>query len=114
MVKTVKEFTICLVTVFVIFSAIGFVLGGSNFILYKTFAPAFESVRRETLEESKAYNQGVIQEVRRMHDEYIKEKDPSTKSALTDSILHRTADYDTDKLPKDLKVFVDQLRRGER
>lgn len=86
------------------------VIQGNDFFLYKTFAPKYEDVRRETFEHSKAYNQGMIQELQNMQFEYVKASDEH-KDALASVILHRAADYDENKLPADLRQFIQGLRR---
>ncbi len=92
--------------------ALGWAVQGSNFFMYKVFAPEYEQVRRETFEESKAYNQGMIQELQNMQFEYVQASDEH-KAALADLILHRAADYDMDdvRVPSDLQAFVNQLKR---
>lgn len=82
---------------------------GNEFFLMKVFAPRVEQVRRETFEQSKAFNQGMIQELQNMQFEYGKATDDQ-KSALASVILHRAADYDESKMPADLRSFVDGLR----
>lgn len=44
-----------------------------------------------------------------MQFEYVKAT-PSQKEALATIILHRAADYDVDKLPADLRSFIQSLR----
>ena len=83
---------------------------GNEFFMYKVFAPKCEDVRRETFEHSKAYNQGMIQELQNMQFEYVKASDEH-KDALASVILHRVADYDDAKLPVDLRQFIQGLRR---
>jgi hypothetical protein len=83
---------------------------GNDFFLAKVFAPRMEAVRRETFEQSKAYNQGMIQELQNMQFEYLQAK-PDQKQALASLILHRAADYDQDRLPADLKFFIEKLKR---
>ena len=83
---------------------------GNDFFLYKVFAPKYEQVRRETFEQSKAYNQGTIQELQNMQFEYVKAT-PEQRQALGSLILHRAADYDETRMPPDLRAFVDGLRR---
>jgi hypothetical protein len=83
---------------------------GSDFFLFKVFAPKEEQVRREVFEQSKAYNEGMVQELQSMMFEYAKAT-PEQKDALASIILHRVAGYDVDKLPSDLREFVLQLRR---
>ena len=83
---------------------------GNDFFLYKVFAPKVEQVRRETFEQSKAYNQGMVQELQNMQFEYVKATSEQ-KQALTSIILHRAADFDESKLPSDLSSFIRQLRQ---
>lgn len=87
------------------------IIQGNNFFMYKVFAPQYEKVRRETFEQSKAYNQGMIQELQNMQFEYIK-ADPEHKKALASIILHRAADFDENKLPADLREFIRQLKHA--
>jgi hypothetical protein len=89
--------------------ALTWLLEGNNFFLYKVFAPKMEAVRRETFEQSKAYNQGMIQELQNMQFEYAKAT-PAQQAGLAAIILHRTADYDENKLPMDLRAFIQKLR----
>ena len=85
---------------------------GNGFFLYKYFAPKYEQVRRDVFEQSKAYNQGMVQELQNMQFEYVK-ADAAHKAALADIILHRAADYNLDdsRVPADLRKFVMDLRR---
>lgn len=85
---------------------------GNDFFLYKTFAPKYEQVRRETFEQSKAFNQGMIQELQNMQFEYVKAA-PEHKAALASVILHRTADFDLEQpqVSADLRAFIADLRK---
>lgn len=104
----------------IFFGAIGFlavVLGlswasqGNDFFLTKFFSPRYEAVRRDTFEQSKAYNAGMVQELQNMQFEYVRAT-PEQKDALASIILHRAADYDTRQLPPDLRSFIQSLRDG--
>ena len=88
---------------------------GSDFYLYKLFAPKYEQVRHDTFKQSQAYNDGMATELQNMEFEYLQAK-PEQKAALASIILHRAASYDENRLPADLRSFVDQLRadRGSR
>lgn len=86
---------------------------GNDFFLYKTFAPMYEQVRRETFEQSKAYNQGMVQELQNMQFEYEKAS-PESQPALRKIILHRAADYDEARLPVDLRTFIQRLKNEEK
>ena len=92
--------------------ALTWVVQGNNFFLTKFFAPREEAVRREVFEQSKAYNEGMAQELRRMQLEYVQAK-PEQKAALASIILHQTAGYDTSKLPSDLQQFLNELRAAQ-
>lgn len=83
---------------------------GNEFFLNKVFAPANERVRRETFEQSKAYRDGMIQELQNMQFEYEK-ADEKHKDALASIILHRAAAFPEDgEMPADLKRFLSKLR----
>ena len=73
------------------------------------YNPQYEAVRRNTFEQSKAYNQGTIQELQNMQFEYV-QADKGHKHALASLILHRAADYDENSLPPDLRQFIDSLK----
>ena len=88
---------------------LGWAFQGNSFFIYRYFAPKQEAVRREVFEQSKAYQQGMVQELQNMQFEYVKAT-PSQQSALASLILHRVADFDENELPADLRAFVQQLR----
>ena len=85
------------------------IVQGNDFFLYKHFAPKYEAVRRDTFEQSKAFNEGMITELQNMQFEYVKAT-PEQQKALASIILHRTADYDMSKAPVELQEFVKKLR----
>lgn len=82
---------------------------GNEFFLQKYFAPKQEALRREVFEESKAYNQGVVQELNKAYTEY-QAASPEHQEALKAVILHTVSDYPTEKLPPHLRMFVLQLQ----
>ena len=84
---------------------------GNQFFLMKVFAPAEEQVRRETFEESKAYRQGMVQELQSMRFQY-EQASPEHRDALPSVILHRAADVDRSTLPPDLAAFIRGLEQG--
>ena len=83
---------------------------GNQFFLYRTFAPKYEQVRRETFEQSKAHRQGMIQELQNMAFQYAA-TDADHRAALGDLILHRSADVDPDAIPPELARFIGDLRK---
>ena len=100
-----------LIVLFAIIAILGvpWIIMGNNFFLYQFFAPKNEAVRRQTFEETKSYNQGMVQELQNMQFEYVK-ADPAHKDALKSIILHRAADYPEDKMPSDLRFFIQSLK----
>ena len=67
-------------------------LVANDLALTAYFAPRYERVRRETFEQSKAYRQGMVQELQNMQFSYA-QADADGKAALADLILHRAADF---------------------
>jgi len=96
----------------IIMGFIGFVAQGYDFFMFKIFAPKYEQARRETFEQSKAYNDGMAQELRAMQMDYIKADEPH-KKALKSVILHRISGYPEDHLPSDLQAFVNELKGSD-
>ena len=102
----------CLVA-FVGFIALGWLTMGNNFFMYKFFAPKQEAVRREVFEQTRSFNQGMVQELQNMQFEYVKTADTNAKSSLASIILHRAAGYNLSDpiVPAELRSFIEQLKR---
>ena len=93
-------------------SLVAFVLRGGALVSNSFFAPKEEAVRREVFENSKAFNQGTIQELSTMYREYnAPGTTESQKKAIKAVVLHQTADYAVEKLPNHLYSWVSQLRQ---
>jgi hypothetical protein len=107
-----KQVIGCGTLVLVVILGISWIATGNDFFLYRYFAPKQEAVRRQVFEQSKAYNQGMIQELQNMQFEYVKADKPH-QEALAGIILHRAADYDEDRLPADLRQFIQSLRNKQ-
>lgn len=88
---------------------ISWAIQGNAWFMYKIFAPQYEGVRRQVFEQSKAYNTGMIQELQNMRLEYNKAT-PEHRLALRSIILHRSADFPPEKMPSDLRSFIENLR----
>lgn len=85
---------------------------GNDFLLYRVFAPKMEAARRETYEQSKAYNDGMAQELRAMQLDYVKGT-PDQKRAIGSIVLHRVAGVDLAKMPADTRAFVSDMKREQ-
>lgn len=85
---------------------------GNDFFLYRYFAPKQEAVRRQVFENTRSFNQGMIQELENMQFEYEREKDPDAKAALRAIILHRASGYNLNDpdVPQSLRAFINQLK----
>ena len=96
------------------FVALAFVLlaawlvAGNGLALMAVFSPAYEEVRRETFEQSKAYRDGKVQELRSLQFEYVKAA-PEHKAGLAQIIKHKAAGVPADVLPADLHAFLNTL-----
>jgi len=88
-----------------------FVIQGEDFFLFKFYAPKYEQVRRQTFEQSRAFNQGMVQELENMQFQYEREKDPNAREALKSIILHRAAGYNLNDpaVSYNLRVFLFSL-----
>lgn len=83
---------------------------GNDFFMYKVFAPKMEEVRRKTFEESKAFNDGMIQDLSRDQIEFI-HSTPVQQHVMASTILHQYAGFDESKLPPNLQEFLHQLKQ---
>jgi len=83
---------------------------GNEFFLYKVFAPKYAAVQRETFEQTKSYQSGTIQELRKYQLEYETAPNQAHKDALASMILHTAADFGEEKLPADLNTFVQKVK----
>lgn len=92
--------------------ALTWMVQGNDFFMYKYFGPKYEQQRREIFEQSRAFNQGMVQELQNMQFNYVKAT-PEQKDALASIILHRSSGYNLEDsiVPGDLRSFVEQLRR---
>lgn len=84
---------------------------GNSFFLYQYFAPKEEAVRRETFEQSRAYRQGMTQELENMQMQYVSAK-PEDRPALASIILHRASGVDENIMSSDLRYFIHTLKEG--
>jgi hypothetical protein len=99
----------------VIILALGWVIQGNDFFMYKFFAPKQEAVRREVFENTPSYVKGMVQELENMQVEYVREKDPAAKEALASVILHRVSGFNLNDpdVPRDLRQFIEQLKEKQ-
>ena len=97
------------IAVVVVSLGMTWIVQGNDFFLYRYFGPKIEDTRRDIFEHSKAYRQGMTQELENMEFQY-QQATPSQKDALADIILHRAADVQDDALTPELVSFIARLR----
>jgi len=92
--------------------ALTWVIQGNDFFMYKFFGLRYEQTRRQIFEQSRAFNQGMIQELENMQFEYEKAS-PEHRTALRSIILHRASGYNLNDpdVPASLRAFINQLKR---
>lgn len=76
------------------------------------FDPKVEAVRRNTFEQSKAYNEGVAQQLQSYQLAYIKGT-PDQQQAIASMVLHEVAGVDESRLPPNLYAFVTQIKNSQ-
>ena len=101
--------TLSIIGFFLALIALGWALMANNLAMTSVFAPMQEQVRRNTFEQSKAYNDGMIKELEAMQFEYI-QAEPEHQAALRSLILNRAVGFPNDNLPPDLKNFLNELK----
>jgi hypothetical protein len=89
------------------------VIQGNDFFLYKTFAPKYEQVRRETFEQSHAFRQGHVQELQNMQMQYV-QASPAHRAGLATVVQQRAGDIaDVDSLPTNTRGFISCVRSSQ-
>lgn len=86
------------------------VFQGNDFYLYKVFAPKQEQVRRETYEQSRAFIQGTIDDLRQDQRVWIS-GDAEQKKMMRAVVLHKADQIKMDQLPDDLQTWITGLRQ---
>lgn len=76
--------------------------------VYRTFGTAYESARTDIYRNNKSYIEGTIRDLRDLRREYVTAED-GHKDAIRTLILHRAGELDWDRLPSDLREFLNEL-----
>ncbi len=101
-----------IVGVIVCLLMLAWIVQGDNFFMYRVFAPQYANVQRKVFENTAPYNMGMMQDLRRMQEEYVS-ADAQHKAAIGAMILHNYAQYDENRMPPDLRDFYEQVKRQQ-
>lgn len=82
-------------------------LGGLRWSRF--FGPRKEAVRREVFRATRSYNESKTQDLARYRLQYL-QADAGGKAALASTIRIMFADYNADLLPRELAVFLFDVR----
>jgi hypothetical protein len=104
--------TIVILGCFLALDGIVFLSTGSDLMFYQFYAPKYEQARRQTFEQSRAFNEGMAQDLDQLRIEYTKAKTKDEKDVIKSTVLHRTAGYDMSNpsIAPEIRSFVSQLR----
>lgn len=106
--KTFISYFLAIVAAIAASTALAWVLAFNNLVFTSFFAPKQEQIRRDVFEQSKAYRDGVIQELYSLRVEYMR-ADPSIQPALASAIRHKSAGLPKDVIPADLALFLSSI-----
>jgi hypothetical protein len=89
---------------------VGVVIGINeiDFGIFKHFAPRIERVRRETYEQSRAFQEGTVRDLENLSLEYAA-GNQAVKEAIRAVALHRLADLSSELLTPNLRSFKSEL-----
>lgn len=105
-----KEITIALVLFLLLSLGISWAVQGNDFFMYKVFAPKYEAARRQTFEQSKAYNEGMAQELSSAALSYARAGTREQRQAICSYALHTAADADRNRLSGDVVEFLSKCQ----
>jgi hypothetical protein len=88
---------------------LGALLTGYDFAMFKFWAPKYENAKREVFENTQGYVQGKVSYLTTLRFQYGSASGDQ-KEALRNLILSEASTVDNDKLPGDLRGFVEGLK----
>lgn len=90
--------------------ALPYVFGIYELQFYKFYQPKKEGIRREVFKQTRSYNEAKLQELTKYRLEYLRATDEVEKKAIASTIRHTFAEYDSSKLPRELKTFLNEVK----
>lgn len=87
------------------------VLAATGGLLFRSYyAPAQEEIRRNTILQSRAYNEGMIRELSRLRIQLEQAKTDGERDAIKAMVRHEVGAVDISILPAELRDFVNSVR----
>lgn len=106
-IKAVLAYTVAFASIVILVCLLSWVFTGNSLLLYKFFAPKQEAVRREVFEQTKSFQQGIIQEIRASKNNYDQTDDPGKRSAALQYAKHQADQLnDPNVIPPDLASWL--------
>ena len=93
----------------VVLIVVGVMLSGANLEMTRFFGTRMESIKTDIYRENKSYIEGTRRDIREMMVEYYAAETDAHKDAISSLILHRSAELDRDRLPEELRTFIESL-----
>ena len=96
-------------------AVLGVILGvafGAPYIqlqVMKMYGTKLESVKTDIYRENKSYVEGTVRDLRELQVQYV-QATPSQQESLRSLILHRAGELDYDRLPLDVRQFLNELK----
>jgi uncharacterized membrane-anchored protein YhcB (DUF1043 family) len=80
--------------------------------MMRMFGTELESVKTDIYRENKSYVEGTVRDLRELQVDYTK-ADDSQRESLASLILHRANELDWDRLPSDVRQFLNELKEKQ-
>jgi len=95
-----------LISIFIL----GFTLQYYSIWNYRFFEPKKENAKREVFEQTQSYVEGMRQDALKLRMEYLKAEDTDTKKIIKNTIVHKFANFDENKLEPELRDFIHSMK----
>lgn len=79
--------------------------------VYQRYAPLNEQVRRETYEQSRAFQEGTVRDLENLRMDYASGND-AQKAAIRSVAIHRLADVPQELLTPSLRQWANEMRNN--
>jgi len=105
MFKDMGRVTLWFILAIILLGGIG---GAASLGWMKVFGTKIESAKTDIYRENKSYVEGTIRDLRKLRVQY-EAASPDQKSGLRTIIMQRAGELDWDRLPSDVRRFLEDL-----